>query len=62
MTPEHIGERYGITPGQAELVYTALALIQHILTLTNAKKIISPKIESVSYTHLNKVPEPALYV
>ena len=45
MTPEHIGERYGITPGQAELVYTALALIQHILTLTNAKKIISPKIE-----------------
>ncbi len=45
MTPEHMGERYDITPGQAELVYTALALMRHILTLTDAKKVISPKIE-----------------
>lgn len=45
MTTERIGERYGITQSQAEIVYTALALFTHILTLTDAKKVISPKIE-----------------
>lgn len=45
MTTERIGERYGISQTQAEIVYTALALFTHILTLTDAKKVIAPKIE-----------------
>lgn len=45
MTPERISESYALSEGEAEVLYSALAIYCHILSLTGAKSIISPKIE-----------------
>ncbi len=45
MTPERISMTYELSESEAEVLYSALAIYCHILKLTSAKSIVSPKIE-----------------
>lgn len=45
MPPEKISLLYDMSESEAELLYTSLAIYLHILRLTDAKRIISPKID-----------------
>ena len=45
MTPEKISFRYGLSEEQAEMLYSALAIYVRLSKMTQAKYILSPKVE-----------------
>ncbi len=45
MTAQAISDKYDISLNKAQLLFTALAIYSKILKMTNAKKILSPKVE-----------------